>query len=178
VKAEKPRDEQQDVGKAAAAPMPTVQRVNAADAAQWRRTDNIIMAVLSRYEVPEMPASYYSAPRPGMPAAGVKPEEAEVQGAGAESGAPPPTAGVELPSQQPASRAVGGQPQQQDAAAQLVRPQYQPMQPPLKLEEQDAGGVGGVTRTIVGSSVDDELEGLFPRGSIPKKKRTRLGVMR
>eukprot|EP00967_Tisochrysis_lutea_P037635 scaffold45225_cov17-Tisochrysis_lutea.AAC.1 len=47
VKAEKPRDEQQDVGKAAAAPMPTVQRVNAADAAQWRRTDNIIMAVLS-----------------------------------------------------------------------------------------------------------------------------------
>jgi hypothetical protein len=29
-------------------PMPTVQRVNAADAAQWRRTDNIIMAVLSR----------------------------------------------------------------------------------------------------------------------------------
>eukprot|EP00967_Tisochrysis_lutea_P125469 scaffold210955_cov15-Tisochrysis_lutea.AAC.1 len=31
----------------------------------------------ARYEVPEMPASYYSAPRPGMPAAGVKPEEAE-----------------------------------------------------------------------------------------------------
>lgn len=33
----------------AVAPMPTVQRVNAADAAQWRRTDNIIMAVLSRW---------------------------------------------------------------------------------------------------------------------------------
>lgn len=40
-------EEERALGKAAQ-PMPTVQRVNAADAAQWRRTDNIIMAVLSR----------------------------------------------------------------------------------------------------------------------------------
>lgn len=40
-------EEERALGKAAQ-PMPTLQRVNAADAAQWRRTDNIIMAVLSR----------------------------------------------------------------------------------------------------------------------------------
>ncbi|KAF5833298.1 MED6 mediator sub complex component-domain-containing protein [Dunaliella salina] len=179
-KAETAVDEQQGVGKAAAAPMPTVQRVNAADAAQWRRTDNIIMAVLSRYEVPEMPASYYTAPRRGMPAMSIKPlEEPEAQGVAVESAAPPSTVGIELPNQQPAGRAVGGQPQQQDAAAPLARPQYQPMQPPLKLEEEHdvKRGLGGET-TMVGWSVGDEIEGLFPRGSIPKKKRTRSGVMR
>jgi len=141
-------------------------------------------SLLHRYDVPEMPASYYLTPRPGY--AGETEIKTEVQQAETELGREGEGAagGVDLQQQQLAQQPQQLQ-QQQAAAIQPAVLQQQPQQPVQQEHQQLPGGkqeVDDVSVGVTSAGLSRRYKGedtgsLFYGGIIPKRKRTRLGAM-
>jgi len=112
-----------------------------------------------RYELPEMPASYYSAPKPGLPSDAIK---EELQSQDAELAAPPDLEmGSQACVQQPEVQHLVQQPA---AAAQMPLPHYQPLQPERRTKKESRSLMAGR-----GANMDESFP--FPPGTVPKRRR-------